>query len=106
MSTKPIVMTPSQWTNVLEMIKRREKPSVYLSRTKMKEVLGCTVREHNEWVKDPKAYTEELTPFSLMIDFDNEGWYKGKRQEHTVRLDFYDEQKRTMFLLKYGNGKN
>ena len=34
------------------------------------------------------------------------GWFEGKTNVHTVRLDFYDEQKRTMFLLKYGNGQN
>jgi hypothetical protein len=34
------------------------------------------------------------------------GWYEGKNSEHTVRLDFYDEAKRTMFLLKYGNGQD
>ena len=73
-------MTPNQWVTVLETIKQREKPSVYLSRGKMKEVLGFTVRDHREYVKDSSG--------------------------HTVRLDFYDEQKRTMFLLKYGNGRD
>ena len=34
------------------------------------------------------------------------GWYEGKKHMTTVRLDFYDEQKRTMFLLKYGNGQD
>lgn len=77
-------MTPGEWDAVLEKIKVREKPSTYLIRSKMKEVLGFTVRVHRDNDKsDPYEY-----------------FYKT-----TVRLDFYDEAKRTMFLLKYGNGK-
>jgi hypothetical protein len=72
-------------------------------RDKMRKVLGFTVREHSEWVKDSKAYTEVLTPLSLMIDFELDGWHKGKRHDHTIRLDFYSENKRTMFLLKFSD---
>ena len=50
--SKPVVMQPEQWRRVLERIKQREKPSVYLSRSRMKEVLGFTVRDHREYVKD------------------------------------------------------
>ena len=50
---KPVTMEPRQWAAILERIKQTEKPSVYLSRTKMKEVLGFTVRDHREYVKDP-----------------------------------------------------
>jgi hypothetical protein len=99
---KPVVMTPGQWNSVWENIKQRERPSVYLSRVKMKEVLGFTVREHREYVKDPD-YVKSPEADDI---FGEMGWYEGKRNLHTVRLDFYDEQKRTMFLLKYGNGQN
>jgi hypothetical protein len=101
--SKPVIMTPQQWSSVLAMIKQREKPSVYLSRTKMKDTLGFTVRDHREYVKD----TDYVRPpddgewFNLTLM----GWYEGKNV-HTVRLDFFDESKRTMFLLKYGNGRN
>jgi len=98
--SKPIVMSPQQWDSLLATIKNREKRSVWLSRSKMKEVLGFTVRNHNEWVKEERPQ-EEISWWN-----EDEGWYKGKRHDHTVRLDFYDEQKRTMFLLKYGNGQN
>jgi hypothetical protein len=102
--SKPIVMTPSQWASVLERIKQREKPSVYLSRTKMKDILGFTLRDHREYVKDtdyvrPSQDSEWYPVLEL-------GWYEGKTNVHTVRLDFYDNQKRTMFLLKYGNGQD
>jgi hypothetical protein len=102
---KPITMSPSQWNTVLANIKQRERPSVYLSREKMKDVLGFTVRDHREYVKDPDYVrsTQDKDDWSYM---EPAGWFEGKVNVHTVRLDFYDDQKRTMFLLKYGNGGN
>ena len=101
--SKPVVMRPEQWGTVLELIKQREKPSVYLSREKMKETLGFTVRDHREYVKDPNYVKLPSTGEWHELEL---GWYEGKTNVHTVRLDFYDEQKRTMFLLKYGNGRD
>ena len=100
--SKPVVMTPGAWDSILEKIKSREKPSVYLSRSKMKEVLGFTVRDHREYVKDPDYVKLPSTGEWHDLEL---GWYEGKKNVHTVRLDFYDDQKRTMFLLKYGNGQ-
>jgi hypothetical protein len=102
--SKPVVMQPEQWSIVLAEIKKREKPSVYLSRNKMKEILGFTVRDHREYVKDPNYI--KLPDNGEWFSTNIEGWYEGKTSKHTVCLDFYDEQKRTMFLLKYGNGRN
>jgi hypothetical protein len=102
--TKAIVMTPDEWDHILSKIKQKEKPAVYLLRSKMKEVLGFTVRDHREYIKDPNYI--KLPDDGEWFNMHIEGWYEGKKSEHTVRLDFYDEQKRTMFLLKYGNGKN
>ena len=45
----------------------------------MKLVLGFTVREHTEWI--PKL----------------DGGYS----DYQIHLDFYSENKRTMFLLKF-----
>jgi hypothetical protein len=104
--SKPVVMTPRQWNSVLERIKQREKPSVYLSRAKMKTVLGFTVRDHREYVKDPDYVKPPEDQDSEWYPIIQLGWYEGKTSQHTVRLDFYDEQKRTMFLLKYGNGQD
>jgi hypothetical protein len=101
--SKPVVMRPDQWNTVLEHIKQREKPSVYLSREKMKETLGFTVRDHREYVKDTDYVKLPTTGEWHHL---GTGWFEGKKNVHTVRLDFYDEQKRTMFLLKYGNGQN
>ena len=102
--SKPVVMTPSQWSSVFERIKQREKPSVYLSKEKMKDILGFTVRDHREYVKDDNyVRPPEGGEWYPVLEL---GWYEGKTSHHTVRLDFYDEQKRTMFLLKYGNGQD
>jgi hypothetical protein len=51
-----------------------------LIREKMKTVLGFTVRRHREWADDPNF---------------------GKFPVETICLDFYNEPKRTMFLLRY-----
>jgi hypothetical protein len=87
--SKPIVMSPGAWDDILEKIKSREKPSVYLCRNKMKTVLGFTVREHSEY----QHHLSEHNSFDTASHV------------FTIRLDFYDEQKRTMFLLRYGNGQ-
>ena len=102
--SKPIVMSPDQWLTILYRIKQREKPSVYLSREKMKEVLGFTVRDHREYVKDPD-HVKQLEDKDHWAYMEPAGWFEGKMNVHTVRLDFYDDQKRTMFLLRYGNGQ-
>ena len=105
MMSKPVVMTPDQWLTILYRIKQREKPSVYLSRTKMKDVLGFTVRDHREYVKDPD-YVRLPQDKDDWFYMEPAGWFEGKINVHTVRLDFYDDQKRTMFLLRYGNGQD
>ena len=102
--SKPVVMSPEQWDTVLDRIKQREKPSVYLSRSKMKQVLGFTVRDHREYIKDPDYVKRPDN--GEWYNMEPAGWFEGKMNVHTVRLDFYDDQKRTMFLLRYGNGQD
>ena len=102
--SKAIVMSPAQWGQIFEKIKQREKPSTYLSRSKMKEVLGFTTRNHEEWIKFEDS--KHRDPDDEWLYERAEGYFAGKKHERTVRLDFYDEKKRTMFLLKYGNGEN
>ena len=103
--SKPVILEPADWQTILEKIKKKEKPSVYLSREKMKEVLGFTVRDYREYVKDTE-YVRRPQDKDEWFYMEPSGWFEGKKNVHTVRLDFYDEQKRTMFLLKYGNGQN
>lgn len=73
---KPIVITTEQWRVLKERINNDYPPSVRLVREKMKRVLGFTPRFYEEF--DPET--------GRIIN---------------MHLDFFDEQKRTMFLLKY-----
>lgn len=83
---KPIKLTVDQWENILEHVASHHPASVRLLRSKMRKTLGFTPRFHEEW-----------------IVIDHTGDRERKMSETTVHLDFYDEAKRTMFLLKYSD---
>jgi hypothetical protein len=77
--SKPIVISTSQWHKLEHRLRTDYSPSVTMIRTKMRDVLGFVPREYAEW------NTEE----------------RGEPWSSDIRLDFYDERKRTMFMLKY-----
>jgi hypothetical protein len=74
--SKPIVLTQSKWAILRERLTADYSPSVMMLSYRMKDRLGFTVREHREWTQQRGYMTD-------------------------IRLDFYNEPKRTMFLLKY-----
>jgi hypothetical protein len=74
--SKPIVLTHPKWAKLRERLSNDYSPSVMMLSYRMKEKLGFTVREHLYWTKQGGYITD-------------------------IRLDFYNESKRTMFLLKY-----
>lgn len=74
---KQLILTMQSWDAIRNCILEKYPPSILLIRAKTKTVLGFTVREHQEW--------------------------KNIRVERSIHLDFYDEPKRTMFLLKYAD---
>jgi hypothetical protein len=76
MMSKPIVLTQDKWYKLKNRLTNDYSPSVMMLSYKTKDKLGFTVREHREWTEQ-RGY---------MVD---------------IRLDFYNEPKRTMFLLKY-----
>jgi len=78
---KALVLTQREWNQLHDEIAKHRPRSVLMLRSKMKEVLGFTVREHKHWV--PKM---------------DGGYY-----DLQIHLDFYDESKRTMFLLRYSD---
>lgn len=80
--SKPIILSEEKWAKLHQRLSQDNHSSVMLIREKMKVVLGFTVRKHQEWVLDTNA-----------------NW---RRPVNSIRLDFYNEPKRTMFLLKYG----
>lgn len=69
-------LTERKWTILLDKMHEDYPLSVFAIRSKMKTTLGFTPRRHLELQKD--------------------GYY-----DATIHLDFYDELKRTFFLLKY-----
>jgi hypothetical protein len=85
--SQAVKLSKLQWLKLREKLIQDYPRSVILLRWKMLEVLGFTDREHEEWVD----YTDD--PMDM-------GWSTKARQT-TVHLDFYNEPKRTMFLLKY-----
>ena len=74
--SRPIVLTQSKWYKLKERLTTDHSPSVMMLSYRMKDKLGFTVREHRGYSPDS----------GYMVD---------------MRLDFYNEPKRTMFLLKY-----
>jgi len=76
--SKPIVLTEPKWAKLRERLTSDHSPSVMMLSYRMKDKLGFTVREHREWTEQRGS----------MVD---------------IRLDFYNEPKRTMFLLKYSD---
>jgi DNA-binding SARP family transcriptional activator len=72
-------LSAEQWRKIRAILHTEHPKSVFMLKHKMKSVLGFIVREHNEWV--PKM----------------DGGYS----EQSIRLDFYNERKYTMFMLKF-----
>ena len=94
-------LTVSQWQQIRAELHTEHPKSVFMLKHKMKEVLGFTVREHTEWVKiNPAPDGPDW------LDTSQEGWYRDKKHEYSIRLDFYNERKYTMFLLKYSEYLN
>lgn len=87
--TKPVVLTEKVWADIYNQIAKEYPPSVLLIRDRMREVLGFTSRTHEEW------FSREVARKDVE--------YGTKYRIKTVHLDFYNEPKRTMFLLKYSD---
>ena len=82
---KPIVLSVEQWKTIRTALHEEYPKTTFMIRDKMKRVLGFTVREHRHWVDNPKAEYE---------------WDRGD-YVFQIHLDFYSENKRTMFLMKF-----
>lgn len=74
---RPVVLTVEQWKTIRSELQTEHPKTVFMIRDKMKRVLGFTVREHRQW--DAGV---------VNMNFE-------------IHLDFYNERKRTMFLLKF-----
>lgn len=91
---KPVVLTVEQWKTIRLALQEEHPKTVFMLRDKMRKVLGFTVREHKAWIDKPQTAGDDL----------NFGYY-----DYQIHLDFYSENKRTMFLMKFSeiisNGK-
>lgn len=87
---KSIKISEPDWATLLEQIKKDYPRSVWLSRNKMRRTLGFVDRFHSEWIEsEHQGYTYNPYKISFL--------------EKSVYLDFYDEKKKTVFLIKYSN---
>lgn len=77
---KPVILTVRQWKVIRAELQQEYPKTIFMIRDKMKRVLGFTVREHTAWI--PKLDGGHSIGFE-------------------IHLDFYSENKRTMFLLKF-----
>jgi len=87
--SKSIILSMQQWNKILDAIAKTAPKSVVLIRKQMMETLGFTVRYHEEWV-DRNVESRDMG-------------YGTKYRQETIHLDFYNEPKKTMFLLKYSD---
>lgn len=85
MGLKAVKMSEQNWAKLRYHLFQTQPKSVMLTRWKMKKVLGFTDRLHVEWIEEPNR------------------WGGMGYEERQVHLDFFDEAKQTMFLLKYSD---
>lgn len=81
---KPVILKVSIWQKIREELHKEHPKSVFMIRDRMRQVLGFTVREH-------KAFVPKM----------DGGYY-----DTEIHLDFFSENKRTMFLLKWSEFLN
>ena len=108
--SRPIKLTPKEWRSIRDDLHKKYPPS-YFIRSKMRDKLGFTVREHRDWQPN-KNYQKELADYQRLIDpkrTDQFVWSQlhvdPSRGDYVdqVHLDFYDERKKSLFLLTYGD---
>lgn len=80
---RTIKLSQATWLTIYNDIAKHHPPSVLLVRSKMRKVLGCTSRTHIEWHEGPTFGLGEF------------------HQVEQIHLDFFSENKYTMFILKY-----
>jgi hypothetical protein len=76
---KTLTLSYTAWDKLKEKITEDYGRATVLISWRLRDQLGFTVREH--------------------IEYNQEDW----RNSHTIRLDFWDDQMQTMFLLRYSD---
>jgi len=96
-------LSTSQWRTIRAELHKEHPKTVFMIRDKMKRVLGFTVREHSGY--RPRT-VRELEDYDRSDNIWHETekdrkFYRENIQDHFIALDFYNERKYTMFLLKF-----
>lgn len=93
---KPVTLTPAQWKALRAELQKDHPVSVFALRSKMRSVLGFTIREHKEYYVNSQFKEQAQRGEDTA-----HGWYKD-----VVHLDFYSDSKRTFFLMKHSEFLN
>ena len=94
---------PSRWHKLREELHKDYPKSVFLIRDRMRQRLGFTVREHAGYrmrTKD-ELYEYDRSDHEHYDNASERQFFRLHTHERVICLDFYDERKYTMFLLKY-----
>ena len=79
---KTLTLSYTAWDKLKEKITEDYGRATVLISWRLRDQLGFTVREHVDYQSGA-----------------NDGWITG----NTIRLDFWDDQMQTMFLLRYSD---
>jgi len=96
-------LTTRQWQKIRAELHTEHPKTVFMIRDKMKQVLGFTVREHSGYrPRTQKELAEYDMSDNIWHDTEKDcKFYRENINEHFIALDFYNEKKYTMFLLKF-----
>lgn len=83
-----LILKPDQWQEIRLRLMEEYPPSVMLIRSRMREELGFTVREHQRWVS--------VKPGEGILTNSNQGYLRLE-----IHLDFYNDAMQSWFQLKY-----
>jgi len=84
---KHLELTEGEWLRIRQQIREEHGDSMILLRDKMRRELGFTVRHHQDWRERD-------------VDKRDVG-FRTHYPVQMIHVDFYDEQAKTWFLLKY-----
>jgi len=82
---KTIAMTERQWAKLKDKIVEDYGRTTILISWRLRDTLGFTIREYRDY-----------SPGQAQKEYPFDNWTN-------IRLDFWDEQLHTMFLLKYSD---
>jgi hypothetical protein len=110
-SVSTLKLTTRQWRNIRNELHKEHPRTVMMLKSKMKSVLGFTVREHSGYrLRTAKELEDYDRSDNIWHEAEKDRkFYRENINEHFIALDFYNDRKYTMFLLKFSeliNGRD